>query len=89
MIVVTPICPYSLSARPTVVSHGDSVRICFTNCPETVISFDGESMKLADVGHGEAEILVTLSKFVTNTIKTNNYGFYEIVRMKIGNTDKR
>ncbi|MCL2397137.1 MAG: NAD(+)/NADH kinase [Defluviitaleaceae bacterium] len=89
MVAITPICPASLSARPAVISHEDHIHIRLPNTRDTVISFDGEGINHADVTSvcgNELEILITPSQYVTNIIKTNSYGFYEVLRKKIGKT---
>lgn len=82
MVVVTPISPHSLNVRPAVLSHEDIVSIRFPNNQDMVISADGEAIGQPLTYEGETEILISLSKYSTNIIKTNSFGFYEIMRMK-------
>jgi len=92
MVVITPISPQSLSARPVVLPHEDNIQIRIKKSPQIdvsqiSISFDGERVspsKLADIMEGELEISVATSEHFTNIIKTNNIGFYETLRIKIG-----
>jgi len=88
MSVITPICPHSLNVRPTVISYEDTVSVRFVNEPGIVVSFDGNGISAADIGgehEDELEITVSASQYITNIIKTKGLGFYEILRMKIGN----
>jgi len=85
MVVITPISPHSLSTRPAVISHEDIVSIRFVNNHDIVVSADGEAISLPsgpDYHDGETEILISQAKYNTRTIKTNSFGFYEILRMK-------
>jgi len=83
MVVITPISPHSLSTRPAVISHEDIVSIRFVNNHDIVVSADGEAIS-TDYHDGETEILIAQAKYNTRIIKTNSYGFYEILRMKFG-----
>lgn len=86
MVVITPICPHSLSARPAVLSHEDVISIRFANSTDTVISLDGERINMPPglkADSGELEMLIAQSRYFTNIIKTSDYGFYEILRMKL------
>jgi len=91
MVAITPISPQSLSARPAVVSGDDDICIRLKYSPQIdleliAISVDGERVKIpkaADLVGGELEISVTQSAHFTNIIKTTNFGFYEILRMKM------
>ena len=88
MLVITPICPHSLNVRPTVISYEDTVSVRFVNDPGIIISFDGNGVSTAGMSveqEGCTEITVCASQYVTNIIKTKGLGFYEILRMKIGN----
>jgi len=85
MVVITPISPHSLSTRPAVISHEDIVSIRFVNNHDIVVSADGEAISLPtapDYHDGETEILISQAKYSTHIIKTNSFGFYEILRMK-------
>jgi len=91
MVVITPISPQSLSARPAVVSGDDDIRIRLKYSPQidlelVAISIDGERVKIPkadDLVGGELEISISQSKHFTNIIKTTSFGFYEILRMKL------
>jgi len=90
MMAITPISPHTLGTRPTVISHEDSVTVRFASNPDTVIAFDGEAFPLSETsitGRDEIEININTSRYCTSIITTNSYGFYEILRMKIGKTD--
>ena len=88
MMVITPICPFTLSSRSTVISATDTISIHYDKNPTTIISFDGEGIILnekTDCIHEKFNISVSVSQYITKIIKTNNHSFYEILRKKIGN----
>lgn len=87
LMVITPICPHSLSARSIVVSGREKVRIEIgkrrkTQPEEALVTYDGQTavnLESSDcIEIGEAAQTVKL-------IKINNRSFYEVLRSKIGN----
>ena len=92
MMVITPISPQSLSARPVVLPHSDTIKIRLKNTPQIYvskisISFDGEGVapaEMIDIAGDEIVISISASPYHTNIIKTKDFSFYETLRMKIG-----
>ncbi|MCL2575259.1 MAG: NAD(+)/NADH kinase [Defluviitaleaceae bacterium] len=82
MIAITPICPQSLTARPTVVACDEVITITVKNLPQTMISCDGEAIFI-DQQNDEIQIVVRRSPLVTNIVKTHNLSFYEVFREKV------
>lgn len=87
VMVITPICPHSLSPRSIVVSAEDTIRVVVgkskkTQDAEAIVSFDGKQG--IDLGTDDA-VLIRKAKYSTKLIKLNRTGIYEILRSKLGN----
>jgi len=86
MVILTPICPQSPSARSVVVSVENDIEIRVLRAPQATISFDGVIMnpsEVADVVDDGFSIIVRPNDYRTRILKTNSLGFYEILRMKM------
>ena len=80
-IVITPICPQMIYARPSVISAKDTIKIKICkNENEAILSFDGENY---DKSILNAEINIQKSSYFTTIIKTNNLSFYDILKSKM------
>jgi len=82
MMVITPICPHSLSARSFVVSDEDiiEIEICENHNCDVILTIDGQlgyNLNSNDI------IQVKKSSYSTKLIKTSDYSFYDILRKKI------
>ena len=77
MMVITPICPHSLSTRPWVVPGSDTVRIV-PRSPAALL-LDGEERGEIPADGG---IEICRAPVAVTIIKTNNTHFYEILRRK-------
>ncbi|NLO10670.1 MAG: NAD(+)/NADH kinase [Clostridiales bacterium] len=85
VMVITPICPHSLSPRSVVVSAEDVVKVVVrrskkTQNDEAIATFDGQ--KVIDLGT-EDEILIKKAQYNTKLIKLSRTGIYEILRSKL------
>ncbi|HOQ16384.1 MAG: NAD(+)/NADH kinase [Epulopiscium sp.] len=82
MMVITPICPHSLSARSIVVSDEDyiEIEICENHNCDIILTIDGQLGYQLD---NHDIIQVTKSTYMTKIIKTSDYNFYDILRKKI------
>ena len=85
-MVITPICPHSLSPRSIVVSAEDTIKVVVgkskkTQEAEAIVTFDGN--KVIDLGTDDV-ILMKKAKYNTKLIKLNYTGIYEILRSKLG-----
>lgn len=85
VMVITPICPHSLSPRSVVVSAEDVVKVVVrrskkTQYDEAIATFDGQTV--IDLGT-EDEILIKRAKYKTRLIRLNQTGLYEILRSKL------
>ena len=81
-LVITPICPHSLSHRPIVISGNDIVRlrIADSNTPYGILVADGSTV--AELNNTSV-VDIRQSKHTTKMIKTNNLSFYDRLRLKI------
>ena len=86
VMVITPICPHSLSPRSIVVSAEDTIKVVVgkskkTQEAEAIATFDGS--RVMDLGTNDI-ILMKKAKYSTKLIKLNHTGIYEILRSKLG-----
>ena len=84
MILLTPICPHTLSARSIVLSADDEIVIKITNGrngekQEMEVNFDGSVTKNLTTGD---EIKITKSEKVTQFIRLSHVSFLEILNKK-------
>lgn len=87
VMVITPICPHSLSPRSVVVSAEDTIKIIVgkskkTQEAEAIVTFDGK--QVIEVGTDDT-IFIKQARYNTKLIKLNRTGIYEILRSKLGN----
>ncbi|HHX11847.1 MAG TPA: NAD(+)/NADH kinase [Clostridiales bacterium] len=87
VMVITPICPHSLSPRSIVVSGDDHIKVAVrkskkTQEAEAFASFDGN--KEIDLSTNDI-ISINKAQYDTKLIKLNNSGIYEVLRSKLGN----
>lgn len=81
-IVLTPICAHSLHSRSIVVSADDVIRVeaSFGSNGDIIMSMDGQTSVILNNGDS---IRIRKSAHTVNIIKTNNVGFYDILRKKL------
>ncbi|HHU70866.1 MAG TPA: NAD(+)/NADH kinase [Clostridiales bacterium] len=87
VMVITPICPHSLSPRSIVVSGDDHIKVAVrkskkTQEAEAFASFDGN--KEIDLSTDDM-ISIKKAQYDTKLIKLSNSGIYEVLRLKLGN----
>jgi NAD+ kinase len=87
IMVITPICPHSLSPRSVVVSAEDTIKILVgkskkTQEAEASASFDGNIE--IDLGTDDT-VIIKKAPYDTKLIKLNRTSIYEILRSKLGN----
>ncbi len=86
LILITPICPHSLSSREIVVSAGDEIAVEIRQSrrgPEVgaVVTFDGrEAVEL----NTNDKIVVKHSVHTTKLVQLDNRTFFEVLRSKLG-----
>ena len=82
-LILTPICPFSLSWRPMVIPHGDEVIIRMDKSRQTVVnlSLDGQENYVIDAN---TVIRIKGLEAGMKVIKSEKRMFYEVVRSKLG-----
>lgn len=86
LILITPICPHSLSSREIVVSAEDEISVEIQQSkrgPEVgaVVTFDGRTaidLKTED------KIVVKRSEYTTKMVQLDDRTFFEVLRSKLG-----
>lgn len=85
MIVMTPICPHSLSARSLVLSSDDVVKITFEHNrrnwdKDLMVTIDGqEGIRVSS----DTDIIIKKAEMKTRLIKLEGHDFYDILRRKL------
>ncbi|MDD3172458.1 MAG: NAD(+)/NADH kinase [Herbinix sp.] len=87
VMVITPICPHSLSPRSVVVSAEDTITVIVgkskkTQEAEAIVTFDGK--KGIDLGTDDT-VIIKKAIYNTRLVKLNRTGIFEILRSKLGN----
>lgn len=87
VIIVTPICPHSLTARSIVVSGSQSVAVEIgrrrkTQQEEAMVTYDGQTAVRLETSD-RVEIVRSAERVKMIRLKDSN--FYEILRNKLGN----
>jgi len=81
LMIITPICPHTLYARPIVIDSGAVVKVVLEDTQaEVMLTMDGQSgiqLKPYD------EVIVRKAPFYARFMKLNQRGFYEILRKKL------
>ncbi len=81
VMVVTPICPHTLSQRPIVVPDSSSIEVTLETPREEVwLTLDGQEGTALDVGD---TVCVTRSEETVHLVKTSGRTFYDSLRHKL------
>ncbi|HAB62028.1 MAG TPA: sugar kinase [Lachnospiraceae bacterium] len=85
VMMITPICPHTMSQRSVLVSSDDEITILIdkskkTQKEEAIATFDGRMGMELEAGD---EIRIKRAEKVTKLIKINQKSFYEILRSKL------
>ena len=84
LILVTPICPHTLSSRPLILPPDKTITAEITKDREhcsllTVDGQEGEKLLIGD------KVVITASQMRTKLIRISGMNFYEILKKKISN----
>lgn len=81
LMILTPICPHSISNRSIVISDKESIRIDFLNDDSDIyLNIDGQNgCKIMKNDY----IIINKSFYKTKLIKLPNKNFYEVLRRKL------
>lgn len=87
LLVITPICPHSLTARSIVVSGREKITIEIgkrrqDQLEEALVTYDGQAGIALKTGD---RVVIGEAKGKLKLIKINDRNFYQILRSKIGN----
>jgi NAD+ kinase len=81
VMLITPICPHSLSARSLVVSEEEIIEASIINSfHDAFLTIDGQ------IGYNISEgdkIIIKKSEYVTKLVKVSNRSFYDILKTKL------
>jgi len=90
LMVITPVSPHSLTSKSIVLSGDEKISIEIgkkrkTQDTEAIVSFDGGN----DVELSAGDVVnIYRSNRITKLIKANDVNFYEILRNKLGGSQK-
>lgn len=79
VMVITPICPHTLSARPMVIDPAEVVEVRFARGIDCLVTFDGQETIELKPGEG---IRVERASMVTRLIKLSGRSFPGLMRAK-------
>jgi len=80
-MILTPICPHTLSARPLIIGENDQVRITLElNEEEVMVTIDGQE---GFVLQAKDEVIAKKSNHKTKLITFREKSFYAILREKL------
>ncbi|MBO5352663.1 MAG: NAD(+)/NADH kinase [Lachnospiraceae bacterium] len=90
LILITPICPHSLSSREIVVSAEDEIAVEIHESRrgpevEACATFDG---RVARNLKPEDRIVIKRSKYTTKMVQLDERTFFEVLRSKLGSVEK-
>ena len=90
LIMITPLCPHSLSSRPVIVSAEDEITLTVMQDTRkqdarVMATYDGrEAMQLKE---GDT-LTIQRSAYTTKLIKLDERSFFEVLRTKLGKADR-
>lgn len=79
-LVISLICPHTLSSRPLVVPDRSEISIIVSNCERVVLSVDGQVGEPLQCG---SEIKVRLSKQGVRFIRLPGHSYFAVLRQKL------
>ena len=81
-IIVTPICPHSLSHRPIVLNENSVIKLKISNLEDKVfLTCDGQTGKKLEPGE---EVFVKKSISSANLIVSEGYNYFSLLKEKLG-----
>ncbi|MBP3568816.1 MAG: NAD(+)/NADH kinase [Lachnospiraceae bacterium] len=89
LILITPICPHSLSSREIVVEAEDEISVEILQSKrgpevEAVVTFDGRAARKLKP---DDKILVKCSNYTTKMVQLDEKTFFEVLRSKLGSVE--
>jgi NAD+ kinase len=86
LILLTPICPHSLSSREIVVSGTDEISVEISQSRRgsdvsAVVTFDGREAVELNMGD---KLVIKRSGYTTKLVQMDDRSFFEVLRSKLG-----
>ena len=90
LIMITPLCPHSLSSRPVIVTADDEITIevmqdSRAQDVDVTATYDGR--EAVQVKAGET-LRIHKSRYATELMKLDERSFFEVLRSKLGKIDR-
>lgn len=86
VMLITPICPHTLYARPLVIAPDSKVKVVLLNTSgEGSVTIDGQHGFPLELGD---EILIKKAPFYTKLLRLNNRSFFQIIQGKFTEGEK-
>ena len=90
LIMITPICPHSLTSRGVIVSAEDEILIEVkqgnrSQEVEAIVTFDGRMTKNLKAGD---RVVIQRSSYTTKMIRLEEGTFFEVLRSKLGSVER-
>ncbi len=90
LIMITPLCPHSLSSRPVIVAGEDEITLEVMQDKkakdvEVMATYDGREAMCLKAGE---KIVIRKSKYQTKLIKLDERSFFEVLRSKLGTVER-
>lgn len=80
-VIVTPICPFTLSNRPIVVPDSATIELCLkTYDEEVIVTLDGQT---GFPLQAEDRVLIRKSKTTFNIVQPANRNYFDVLRDKL------
>jgi len=85
VMVITPICPHSLSPRSVVVSADDTIKVVIRESrkkqlDEAIATYDGQNVIELSTND---EIIIKKAEYYTKLIRLNHTSMFEVLRSKL------
>ena len=83
LIIITPICPHTLSMRPLIVPSNEEVCISFDKDSKDYLlslNIDGQIQEMVE---GDSKVVIKKSQYVSKIIKFTNHDYYKTLRSKM------
>tara|TARA_B100000131_G_scaffold315489_2_gene354003 strand:+ start:1603 stop:2472 length:870 start_codon:yes stop_codon:yes gene_type:complete len=83
LIIITPICPHTLSMRPLIVPSNEEICISFDKDSKDYLlslNIDGQIQEMVE---GDSKVIIKKSQYVSKIIKFTNHDYYKTLRSKM------
>ena len=83
LIIITPICPHTLSMRPLIVPSNEEICISFDKDSKDYLlslNIDGQIQEMVE---GDSKVIIKKSEYVSKIIKFTNHDYYKTLRSKM------